>query len=378
MNVRSRRVRGGLAWELCWVAGRDPGTGRPRRVYETLRGSRRDAERRWRERRDQLRAAPPAPDARQSLADWLAAWLAAVRPALRPTTAESYALMARVHIAPAIGAVRLEDLRPEHVRQMLDRSAARGCSPRTVAYARTVLRICLQEALRASLLRENPVDLVRPPRQSPKRVAAFSAPQAARLVAVSAGSRLGPLLDFAWRTGLRRGELLALRWSDVDLAGARLRVEQSRTKVRGGTALQAPKTGAGRRGLSLPASAVAALRRQADLQAADRAALGDAWQDSGLVFTVRAGGPLGPDRVSRDYRTLRDRAGLPPVPFHGLRHTAASLQLAAGAPVEVVSRRLGHRRISTTVDTYFHLLPESDRAAADALDAFLADAKCGD
>ena len=159
--------------------------------------------------------------------------------------------------------------------------------------------------------------MVRPPKQSPKRVAAFSAPQAALLVAASAGSRLGPLLDFAWRTGLRRGELLALRWADVDLAGARLRVEQSRCKVRGGTALQAPKTGAGRRGLSLPGSAVAALRRQADLQAADRAALGDGWRDFGLTEgPIVPADPVGAERPAGAGR--EDRAGSRSIPALGV------------------------------------------------------------
>ena len=369
MNIRPRGPRGtDQAWQLVWCAGRHPGTGRPIRVYETVRGTRRQAERRWRERQDELVRQPPA--ARRpacTVAAWCDRWLVSVSAELRPTTASSYAGLVRCHIAPAIGAVRLDQLSADQVRGMLATVAA-GRSPRTVAYVRAVLRIALQEAVRQELVPANVVDRVRAPRSAPRRISAFTADQARRLVA-EAGPCLGPVLELAWVTGLRRGELLGLRWSAVDMRRRRLRVERARARVGRLVVEQAPKTADSVREISLPAAAVAALERLAALQAADALAAG--YRDQGFVCALPDGRPMDPDTVSRQYRRLRDRAGLPEVPFHGLRHTSATLQLAAGAPVAVVSRRLGHRRISTTVDTYFHVLESADRAAADALDEYL-------
>lgn len=350
----------------------------------------RAAERRWTDRAAEIRAggAGYVEPAKDLLLDYTPKWLEDRRADLRPPTADSYDQMVRTHILPALGATRLADLTARTVEAWVsDMLAGRGpeghgVGARTAAYARTVLRIALQDAVRLGLLRDNPVDRTRPPKQAPRKVEAFTPQQAMVLFERASTTRLQSLLEFAFYTGMRRGEILALRWEDVNLDGGMLVVRRSRVKAGGSRRGQdqAPKTAAGERTVALPAQTVDALRRQWAMQARDKLAAGPEYKDAGFVFATMLGNPLGPDDVSRDYRRLRDsapcpgckratsptRAGgreyrcrhckaewrggvLPPLPFHALRHSAASLQIASGVPVGVISKRLGHRRISTTL-----------------------------
>jgi integrase len=409
-------VRAGQpSWRLRWER-RDPATGGREYVYETFHGSRREAERRWIDRDAEIRAegAGYVRPSRATLAQYLDTWLERRRADLRPSTVDSYGQMVRTHIAPALGGARLSDLTAPAVESwvadMLAGRGATGCAvgARTAAYARTVLRIALQDAVRLGLLRDNPVARTRGPKQAPRHVSAFTLQQAVALFERASSTRLRPLLEFAFFTGLRRGELLALKWTDVDWDGRTVRVSRSRVKAGGSRRgiEQEPKTSAGRRTVALPDAAVEALRRQQEAQARDRAAAGERYADRGYVFATALGNPLGPDDVSRDFRRLRDRApcpecgryasprraasgggepryrcrhcrctwaggALPRLPFHALRHSAASIQIASGIPLEVVSKRLGHRRFSTTMDTYAHLLPEVNAAAAAQVDEFV-------
>lgn|GEM_PF-830542 len=417
------KVDGKLSWRLRWDT-KDAGTGKRKNEYDTCHGSRREAEKQWIEHEAEIRAGgvnyvQPAKDL---LADYLPKWLERRRADLRPTTWGSYDQMARTHVKPALGATKLADLTAATVESWVaDMLAGRGpeghpVGARTAAYARTVLRIALQDAVRLGLLKDNPVDRTRPPKQAPRHVEAFTPQQAMILFERAASTRFRSLFEFAFYTGMRRGEILALRWDDVNMDGAMLVVRRSRVKVGGKRRgqEQAPKTAAGERAVALPGLAVDALRRQWAAQAKDKLKAGPEYNDQGFVFATMLGNPLGPDDISRDFRRLRDSApcpgcgrhtspdksakgshspmthyrcrchkewdatGLPQLPFHALRHSAATIQIASGVPVEVVSKRLGHRRISTTLDTYGHLLPEANTAAASKVDDFMAKVMAGE
>lgn len=395
MNIVARRdsdgkqatVNGKPSWRLRWET-RDPGSGERKYEYAAFHGARREAEKEWVRREAEVREAGTryVRPAKMLLKDYMPQWLAKRRADLRPTTADSYSQMMRTHVVPALGATALADLAPALIEDWVaDMLAGRGpeghsVGARTAGYARTVLRIALQDAVRLGLLKDNPVDRTRPPKQAPRHIEAFTPQQAMVLFERAESTRFRCLFEFAFYSGMRRGEILALRWADVNLNGAVLTVRRSRVKV-GGTRRgqeQAPKTAAGERVVALPGLAVDVLRRQWAAQARDRLKAGPGYNDQGLVFATMLGGPLGPDDVSRNFRRVRDAAGLPGLPFHGLRHSAATIQIAAGVPVEVVSKRLGHRRISTTLDTYGHLLPEANEAAASRVDAFMGRVLAGD
>ena len=360
-------------WSLRWEI-RDLGSGARRYVYETFHGPRREAERHWVRREGEIRAAGTgyAKPTRIHLSEYLGDWLHRVEADLKPTAFRNYSDVCRLYILPHLGAVPLADLAPAVLQDWLTALRQR-VSTRTVSLARSILRKALADAILLGLLPANPVERTRGPRQERQQRGAFTMDEAERLLSAAyERTRLGPLLEFLWLTGLRPGEALGLLWRDVDLEAGTVHVRRSRVRV-GAKMIdqETTKTDAGRRDLALPARAVAALRRQQLLQAQERLTV-DGWRDTGLVFTTGTGTGLLESAVGRRQRELRRRLGLPEYPLYGLRHTAASMQIAAGVPIEVVAKRLGHKHISVTVDTYGHLLPETNRQAARRLDDFLS------
>lgn len=305
----------------------------------------------------------------ESLGAYLQRWLVAVKPHLRPATWGSYAQHVRDYWTPGLGAIALTRLAPSHVEGVMARLLESGRSPATVQRARATLRRALHDAQRDGLVNRNAAALARPPRVERREMRALTPDEVRRLLQATADL---PIVALAVTTGLRLGELLGLRWSDIDLDARTLVVRRALARTHsGGYALAEPKTARSRRTVVLGAVALEALRRRRVQQAADRLAAGSAWQDTdGAVFTDALGRLLDPREVSRSFRRLADRLGLP-VRFHDLRHTAASLMLAGGVPLKVVSDVLGHSSIAITADVYAHVAPDARREAAEALDRAL-------
>jgi integrase len=334
-----------------------------------------------REVQDRLRAARRDADnglyltaRRQTVATFLTRWLEdTAKPTLRPKTHHSYAQLVRLHILPAIGTVQLDQLTPQHVQRMMREMTARGLSPRTVQYTRAVLRRALGYALKWGLVTRNVATLVDPPRSVRKPVQPLTRDQARAFLAYAKehDDRLWPFFTTAVLTGLRQGELLGLRWADLDLNSATLRVTHTLQRIDGAWRFVEPKTRRSARTLSLPA--MAALRIQKDRQGFERRAAGALWQDRELVFTTPKGTPLEPSNLNGRLHKLLDGAGMPRQGMHSLRHCCASLLLAHGVAPRVVMDQLGHAQISLTMDTYSHVM----RDAADALGTAFAAAEPG-
>lgn len=385
------RVDGKLSWRLRWET-KDPGTGQRQNVYETFRGNRRDAERRWIEREAEIRQAGAGfvKPAKLTVGEYMNNWVRDYCELhLKPTTIESYKALVRNHIIPGLGAVPLCDLtaaqvsawQAEVARKQTGRGGAKDpetgevegvpISPRRVAYARAVLRAALHEAVRLRLIPSNPVDLVRAPKQAPRQIEAFTLQEAQALDAAAEGSPLAPLIRMAWRSGLRLGELLGLHWADVDLTASTIVVRNSLVEAEGKRIMQdSTKTKKGTRSVAMTATVVSELKAHKARQATERLAAGESWQDGGLVFSTGKGKPLAPRNVMRTYYTLRGRAGLPAHGFHALRHTYATLSKRAGVPIEDISEALGHESPAFTAKVYAHVLPEGRRDNADRFEAF--------
>jgi integrase len=232
------------------------------------------------------------------------------------------------------------------------------------------LHRALDQAVRWGLLMRNVTDAVDPPRRSSPEMRAWDARQVAAVMAAAASDELEALWRVAVFTGMRRGEILGLRWADVDLDAGELSVR--RTLSRGATSrLEAgePKTAAGRRRVSLPPSVVDSLRRHRVRQLEQRLAAGPAYGDQNLVFATDSGGVILPNALSLRFRRLIERAGVPVIRFHDLRHTNATIDLASGTHPKVVQERLGHASISETLDRYSHVTKNMQREAANRLDA---------
>jgi integrase len=360
-NVRRHATRN--LWE-----GRYTGAdGRRHSVYAPTRG----------EAQERLRAALTAADAgiapvrgRETVAAYLEGWTATVGGHVRPRTAESYASTVRLYLVPHLGRVPLARLTAADVARMVARLTDRGdLSPTTVRYAFTVLRIALGDALRAKRVTRNVALEVRAPRGATAERRPLTMAQVGTFLRSVADDRLGPLYMVAVGLGLRQGELLALRWDDVNLEDGTLSVRHTRN-VRTGE-LAEPKTDRSRRTLRLGSELASALREHRRRQVAERLAAGSRWVDEGYVFATPFGRSLDASNVLHRFQASLAAAGLPRQRFHDLRHACATLRLEQGEELAVVSRVLGHASLATTADTYGHLTSAMLDRAAERTDVIL-------
>jgi integrase len=315
----------------------------------------------------------PVPDQRTKLGPFLRQWLDEVaKPTVRATTFSSYDGIVRLHLAPDLGRIALAKLTPPDVQRLLNAKRASGLSPRRVAYIHAVLRQALVTAERWGLVSRNVAKLVDPPRVRHYEIRPLTPEEGRRLIDAADGDRLQALYVTALATGLRQGELLALRWEDVDLDARRLSVRHTLARVNGRLLLLEPKTERSRRTLVLPEVAVAALRAHRTRQRMERLVAGSLWHDTGHVFTTTVGTPTEAARVTRSFHAALARAGLPRSRFHDMRHAAATYLLAEGFTLEDVKNLLGHSSITLTSNTYGHVLEQRQAQVAAGMDTVLS------
>ena len=362
------------SWTVVVDLGRDPTTGKRRQLWRTSRGRKRDAEALLANLINQRETGIDAPPGRLKVADFLKLWLSNY--AKRNTasrTSGRYEELIRLYITPSVGELVLTKLRPLQIEQAYTAIAERGLSPRTILQIHRVLRQALKHAVQWQLLSVNPADAVKPPRFERYEPKVFRPAELRTLFAQLDGTRYGALIRTAASTGLRLGELLGLRWSDVDLDAGVLQVRQTSQWITGeGVSFKPPKTHRSRRPVSLSDAVVEALRSHRLVQLSERLLLGPAYDDQDLVFATRTGTPINPSNVSRAWRSTLEKAGLTHRRFHDLRHTHATFLMAQGVHPKVVSERLGHAGVSITLDTYSHVTPGLQEDAAAQFEEMLA------
>lgn len=281
---------------------------------------------------------------------------------MRPTTLRRYRQLVTHQLVPHLGRIPLARLTPSDVEGMLRQLHG---APRSAHHARAVLRTALNRAMRHGLITRNAAALAEAPRVARREAQALDPAQARRLLAALDGHPMRAMFLLAMTSGLRKGELLGLRWSDVDLAGGTLTVRRSLQHIDGRFEAVEPKTEGSRRTVHLPAIAVTALAEHRTQQAAASVV-------GAYIFTTPSGQPLHGTTVWRTFQAVLAEAGLPAMPFHGLRHTTASLLLAQGVPARVVMELLGHSSIQLTLTTYSHVIAPLEQAAAEQMDALLS------
>jgi len=314
----------------------------------------------------------PSPNERTVLGDYLTVWLdRSVKPRNRPSTYQSYEGHVRLHLVPALGTVRLAQLTPQDVEKFMADKMDEGLTASTVTRIRATLRRALALALKQGLVYRNVAALADPPRVQAQQFEPLTIEQARAFLIAVRGHQFEALFVTALVTGLRRGELLGLQWSDIDLHSERLIVRHALQNVGGVPTLVDLKTPRSRRTIPLPPVAMAQLRAKKLQQDEARSRHGQPWNPMGLVFTTSRGTPLDGANASRAFQLVLRRAGLPRIRFHDLRHTCASLLLAQGTNMRVIMEQLGHSQISLTMNTYSHVMPEALQDAAERMEAVL-------
>jgi len=295
-----------------------------------------------------------------------------------PKSYERYQEMIDGHIRPALGSYLLPKLAPLQIQAFYSHAFAHGrkdgkggLSAQSVVHFHRLLHKAFAQAVKWQLLARNPLSAVEPPRVERQEMRAIDEDQTASLLNLLVESRLRMPVMLAVTTGLRRGEILGLRWSNVDLAAGTITVVESLEQTKGGLRFKSPKTNRSRRSIALAVITVEALRSHRAKQGEERLALGPAFEDHDLVCPRPGGAPWPPDTFSTAFAAFVRRSGTGPFRFHDLRHSHATHLLRAGIHPKIVSERLGHSGIGITLDTYSHMLPGIQEDAVRLLDGVL-------
>jgi integrase len=377
--------RGKSSWQLKFDVPGDNGKRQTR--YVTVRGKRQDAQRELTRLLSQADAGSLVEPSKATVAEHLRAWLGAPRPGepippppagLTLKTAERYRELAELQIIPHIGAIILQKLKPAMIAQwhetLLKSGSKRGhpLATRTVGHAHRVLHRSLERAVETEVISRNVAAVISPPKVESTEIEILDAAQIADTLRKLEGHPLHALAVTDLATGMRRGEVVALRLADVDLDGATVRVERALEETKAGLRFKAPKSAHGRRTISLPSNAIPVLREHRRNMLEVRLALGFGKPDvDTLLFAQPDGSPMRPNQLSWLWRSACKSLKLPRVSFHALRHTHASALIAAGLDVVAISRRLGHANPTVTLNIYGHLFKKDDSAAAKAIDAVM-------
>lgn len=361
-------------WEARYTAGRDPGTGR--QLQRSITGKTQ------KEVAEKLRAATTALDngtytepSKLTLGAWLDIWLAEYLGDVKQSTVAAYSGHVRNHIKPALGAVRLEALTTHAIQQLYNRAqkGEKPLAPKTIKLLHGTLHKALQQAVEVKYLRFNPADACKLPRMEKRELHPLSEAETKTFLQAIKGHRFEDLFTVALFTGMRQGELLGLGWDKVDLRAGALTIDRQlqKEKKRGGQhRLSSTKNGKGR--TITPASwAMGVLKRHRAEQARQRLRAGEAWKDSGLVFTDETGEHLAAVTVYKEFKRVAQAIGRPDARFHDLRHTYAVNAIRAGDDIRTVSGNLGHATVAFTLDVYADFTEDLKRDSAQRMDSFI-------
>lgn len=364
------RQRSKGSWTIQVYGGRDPVSGKELRIARTVKGTKKHAELALAKLISSVETGVDFNATKLNVADYAAKWLASKRHKVRPKTIERYSDLMRLHIVPVIGNVPLLKLKPLHLEKVYEQAFEHGLSAQTVHHIHRVLFTALKQAVAWQLIPRNIAEAVTPPRPESREVKAMTLEDDVRVADLVRNTDLEVPALLGLGTGMRLGEVLGMRWADVNLDQNSARITQTLQETNDGLVFVPPKTHRSRRTVSLPGFVVEGLRKHKKEQSERRLIAGSAWHDLDLVVERSDGMPVATSSLSSRFAAAMRRSGMD-LTFYGLRHGHASLMLAAGVNLKVVSERLGHSTIGITADLYTHVADHLHDAAAESLDAYL-------
>jgi integrase len=374
------RRRGERSWKLKFDIDADPLTGKRRTRHHSFKGTKREAEAELVRLKAIANRGDYVDASKVTLGDFLGRWEVWAATQVSAKTLERYRDLLRHHVRPHLGKAPIQKLRTIDFATLYGKLQSpkpdgAGLAPRTVGHVHRLLHRIFGHAVKWSVIGRNPVSAADPPRVRSVEIQILAPEEIKQVLAALLGRRIYSVAVIALATGMRRGEIVALRWGDVDLDGGKIKVERSLEETKAGLAFKEPKTRAGRRLVAIPVSIVAELRAHWRAQQEERLALGlgKAAPDD-PVFSRPDGSLWPPDRLSSNWAKTVAVLKLPKVTFHALRHTHVSQLIAAGLDVVSVSRRVGHSNPTITLSLYAHLFGNTDERAAAAVETALAGA----
>ena len=372
------------SWSIVLDLGRDPSTGKRKQQWVTVRGTKKEAESKLAELQHQLNTGEFVKSSKLTVREFLTQWFQDyVKTNARAATAEGYKIIVERHLIPSLGGIALAQLQPAHIQGYYARALREGrcdgkggLAARTVVHHHRVLREALSHAVKWGLVGRNVADAVDPLRAVNKEMKALDSAGVLRLLGAARGTVYFPLINLATFTGMRRSELLGLRWLDLNLSRGTVSIAQVLHCLPGGRIVfEQPKTARSKRLVRLSQETTLALRAYRDTVEADLEQVGDSISGDRLLFSQINGAPLLPNTVTHAFAKIARRAGLEGFTFHSLRHTHASIMLQQGVSSKTVAERLGHSTVVITLDTYSHLTPGVKEDAADRFEEALRQAE---
>jgi integrase len=359
---------------------RDPETGKRKRRWHSFLGTKRQAEDERSRLIAEMRGGLYVDPSKITVAQYLEKWLSQMASQLSPRSHERYSEIVRKNLAPALGAVHLTKLRPTQIADAYAKSLSGGrrngkggLSANTVIYMHRVLKQALGQAVKWQMIVRSPADSVKPPKSERKPLQVLDVDETADLVETARGTNLFLPILLGVTTGLRRGEVAALRWRHVDLDKACLSIAESAEQTKAGVRYKPPKSGRGRT-VALSATVIEELRQHRARQAEALLKLGVRLSEDAFVVARADGTPYQPRSLTHAFELFLTRHGLPRVRLHDLRHTHATAMLKAGVHGKIVQERLGHSTIAVTLDIYSHVLQGMQESAVERVDAALREA----
>ena len=369
-HIRSR-YKG--SYSICLNLGRDPVTGQRKQQWVSVKGTKKDAEKKLAELLHQIDTGTFVQPTKLTIADFLEQWLRDYCKAnLAPNTTETYEFFVHKHIIPVIGQIPLSSLRPEHLQRLYSDKLNGGLGSRSVRYIHGTMHKALKTAVKLGMIARNPAESLDVPKIKRHDIQIMNESDIHIFLEYARDTSYHTLFYTALFTGMRRSELLALRWSDIDLLLGQISVNHTLHRLDNREVIiRQPKTARGKRTIALSPSTIEVLREHRTQQAELKKSLGVTLAEDDFVFCQPDGSPLLPDSITQAWRRLAHRTGLNGIRLHDARHTHASLMLKQGIHPKIVQERLGHASIQITLDTYSHVAPGLQEAAAARFDEII-------
>ena len=371
-SIRIKETKDGeIRYQITVEGERDPLTGKRNRIYKNVKGTKKEVNAVMHRMITEMDQGKVVKKSNKSIAEWMEEWISLYLPNIEETTRVGYKAKIRCYIVPALGDIQISSLRAEHVQKMVNDMLARGLSPKNIRDTFNNINAAMKKAVVLRYIPYNPCEGVVLPKLKKYKATVYDQKTIHQLLETVRGTDMYLPILLLVTVGLRRGELLALRWEDIDFNNKILKVRKNMVKGEKGHIIKAPKSEAGIRDICLGDEVVEELKIARKQYLMDSITYGQGFQNLGFVVRQEDGSPYKPDSITQKWERLLEQKSLPKIRLHDLRHSNATALIQAGVNPRVVQQRLGHSDVNITLNTYTHVLPEMDIEAAEKLDSIM-------